>query len=284
MAAADGAGAAAIAVTARPEGSAAGRDEVAGALPNAGTGASEREKTSLSTKRSSIAGSGDVAGADSIGRRATSTSTRGSDTASLDSERDGRPDDAVKSDEYTTRRLDTIALDAGSPVAHSEGAHRPVAAPGGVDMAHRIASLLQLQANAAARPMSHVVLRLDAADGGPELIRIGIRDRAVDAMLALRDPVAAGHLEAQIGDLQQALGRHGLTGDALKVELLGPRTLEAVWFGAQASIPAGTSVMTEQRGGGQEPPTSHTPPRWSRGGDDGQGSSRRRHDSSNREM
>src|SRR5690606_8572933 len=151
--------------------------------------------------------------AGSMGRDAASADARGGDAGSADADRDQHLDGAAKSHDRAAKRLDAVASGNASAVARADVAHQPVAATGGVELAHRIASLLQLQASAAARPMSKVVLRLDDADGGPELIRIGIRDRAVDAMLSTRDPVAASRLEAQIGDLQQALGRHGLQSD-----------------------------------------------------------------------
>lgn len=273
-----GAGAAAAgAVTARAMGSPKGAGDVADAMQSAGETPAIGDVGSGTAVRPSATGASALARPGSLGREAASADAQGGDAGSADADREQHLDAATKSHDRAAQRLDAIASGNASALARTDGAQQPIAAAGGVDLAHRIASLLQLQATAAARPMSHVVLRLDDADGGPELIRIGIRDRAVDAMLSTRDPVAASRLEAQIGDLQQALGRHGLQSDSLRVELLGPRTIEAALLGVRAGATA------EHRGGGQQPPAYHTPPRDHRGGDHGERPSRRHHDSSNRD-
>ncbi len=263
--------------TTRAAPSAEGADGVAGALASPGEISAGRDAKSGVATRPNPAGAAEAARAGPMGRDAASADARSGDSESPASDRDQRLDAAAKSHDGAAHRSEAIASGNASALAHPDGAHRPLAGVGGVDLAHRIASLLQLQADAATRPMSHVVLRLDDADGGPELIRIGVRDHAVDAMLSTRDPAAASRLEAQIGDLQQALGRHGLQSDSLRVELLGPRTIEAALLGVR------TGATAEQRGGGQQPSAYHTPPRDQRGGDHGERQSRRHHDSSNRD-
>jgi hypothetical protein len=171
----------------------------------------------------------------------------------------------------------TSALLSGAPSTASTNALRHVGALGGADVAERIARVLQLQSDGASRPLSHVVLRLDDGDGNPDLIRVGVRGSGVDATLALRDPAVAGRLEAQIGELHQALGRHGLTGESLQVQLLASEALDAVRLGGRLVAPSASGGATLGQRQEHQPPSGHTPPRDQRGGNNSQSQQRPRH-------
>jgi hypothetical protein len=101
----------------------------------------------------------------------------------------------------------------------------------GVDVAARVARVLELQEGASARPLSSILLRLDNPAGGEDRIRVDLRGTSVDARLDLNDPAEAQRLGARIGDLRQALERQGLEADALRIRATGvarPDAAEAV--------------------------------------------------------
>jgi hypothetical protein len=139
----------------------------------------------------------------------------------------------------------------------------------GADVAERIARVLQLQNDAALRPLSQMVLRLDAEEGS-EMIRVGVRGTAVDAMLALRDGGTATRAQAQLGELHRALTRHGLTTDSLHVQLMAAEALDGAARLAPVTNTATGSRTDHQPGDGQLPARDH------RGGGGEQSSSRHR--------
>jgi hypothetical protein len=118
---------------------------------------------------------------------------------------------------------------AGRSISGSATA-APVAGGFGVDVAARVARVLEMQEGASARPLSSILLRLDNPAGGEDRIRVDLRGNSVDAQLDLQDPAEAQRLGARIGDLKQALERQGLDAEALRVRAstLRPDAAEAV--------------------------------------------------------
>lgn len=86
-----------------------------------------------------------------------------------------------------------------------------------VDMAARIARVLEAQEAAGPRSLSSVLLRLDNAAGGEDRIRVDMRGTAVDARLELGDEATARRADAQLHELRAALNRSGLDAQTLRV-------------------------------------------------------------------
>jgi hypothetical protein len=110
-------------------------------------------------------------------------------------------------------------LGVGTPARAASEVSRGevVIAPARVDLASRVARLLDLQEHAATRPVSHMTLRLDNAAGGEDRIRVDLRGLSVGATIDLSDPAAADRVSARIAELQRALERQGLETESLRV-------------------------------------------------------------------
>jgi hypothetical protein len=79
---------------------------------------------------------------------------------------------------------------------------------------------------AAPRQLSHLTLRLENAAGGEDRIRVDLRSGAglaaeVGARIDVADAGEAGRLAARAGELRDALARHGLSADAVRVGAAG---------------------------------------------------------------
>ncbi|MDF1505252.1 hypothetical protein PYV61_20045, partial [Roseisolibacter sp. H3M3-2] len=83
----------------------------------------------------------------------------------------------------------------------------------------------RFEAAAAGRGVSSLELRVDNAAGGEDRIRVDVRGVTVDARIDVKDADAADRLAARVGDLRDALGRQGLTADALRAAA-SPRASE----------------------------------------------------------
>lgn len=100
------------------------------------------------------------------------------------------------------------------------GTHAPTAAPqAGVAQAERVADIQQMRADAPAAPISRMTLDVDGVNGA-ERITIGVRGNTVNAHIAT-DADTAGHLRLHTAELQDALGRHGLDGDTVRISAAG---------------------------------------------------------------
>jgi hypothetical protein len=133
-------------------------------------------------------------------------------------------DSTVTEGEASAART-TLETDATRAVTATERTRGANAATGSLvrdgqvahaDASERIARLLKLQDDAADRPMSHVLLRLDGPDG-VDRIRIDLRGGSVGTSMDINDGAAAERLTAHLGELQQALQQHGLEADTMTV-------------------------------------------------------------------
>jgi len=149
------------------------------------------------------------------------------------------------------------------------------------DATERIARVLRIQESGSDRPLSSVMLRLDHPDGGEDRIRIDLRGRTIGATLDVADPRAAEQLRAHTPELQQALQRQGLEGEAMVVRTTGRTTDSAVLNASAAAAErdvARAASATASDGGGSTAKDSRTPPRasYERDGTDQQRSRQRR--------
>jgi hypothetical protein len=121
-------------------------------------------------------------------------------------------------------RAVTVA-DAGSAVGalHSsvdrvlDGGVPRVQAPAGSTAAARAEAIAVLREDAPAPSVSSLTMTLDTPTGAEE-IRVNLRGGAVGAQISTSNAALADRLRMQTADLQDALGRHGLETEPLRVQ------------------------------------------------------------------
>jgi hypothetical protein len=86
----------------------------------------------------------------------------------------------------------------------------------GAASAERVADIQQLRADAPAGPVSRMTLNLDAPDGGQDRITIDLRGNSVGTQIST-DAANADRLRVRTAELQDALGRHGLESDSVRI-------------------------------------------------------------------
>lgn len=91
-----------------------------------------------------------------------------------------------------------------------------VAAPAGAEAFDRAMEAQRVRDNAPARSVSQLTLQVDAPDGGKDEITIGMRGTSVNTHI-LTDTQNAERLRTRTGELQHALGRHGLEADTVRI-------------------------------------------------------------------
>ena len=86
----------------------------------------------------------------------------------------------------------------------------------GAAAAERVADLQQLRADAPAGAVSRMTLNIDGADGGQDRITIDVRGNAVTTQITT-DAASADRLRVRTAELQDALSRHGLESDSVRI-------------------------------------------------------------------
>ncbi len=99
-------------------------------------------------------------------------------------------------------------LDAGAP---------RVQAPAGSTAAARAEAIAVLREDAPAPSVSSLTMKIDTPTGAEE-IRVNLRGGAVGAQISTNNAALADRLRMQTADLQDALGRHGLETEPLRVQ------------------------------------------------------------------
>lgn len=132
-------------------------------------------------------------------------------------------------------------------------ASAPVAGLSRSDATERIARVLRIQESGGDRPLSSVLLRLESPDGGEDRIRIDLRGRSVGATLDVADPRAAEQLRLHVTELQDALQRQGLEGEAMVVRTtqrsMDASTLTATAVAAERDVLRTASASASDGGG-----------------------------------
>lgn len=90
----------------------------------------------------------------------------------------------------------------------------------GVLAAERVSDLQQLRDNAPAGSVSRMTLTVDTPDGGTDQITIDLRGATVDTQITT-DAASADRLRMRTAELQDALGRHGLESDSVRISASG---------------------------------------------------------------
>ncbi len=108
------------------------------------------------------------------------------------------------------------AMQAGGPTALSSSTTtESTTALHAVTAADRVADVQQLQADAPAGAMSRMTLDVDGPNG-PQRITVDLRGNSVGAHITT-DADSADRMRLHTGELEDALGRHGLTADSVRI-------------------------------------------------------------------
>jgi hypothetical protein len=116
--------------------------------------------------------------------------------------------------------LDNLsAVGALSPTATRllDGDTLKVTMPVGSDSASRAEAIAVLREDAPLRALSSLTMQLDSPDG-PEQVRVTLRGGVVDTQVTTSNGALADRLRMQTASLQDALGRHGLETENVKVQ------------------------------------------------------------------
>lgn len=89
-------------------------------------------------------------------------------------------------------------------------------ASAGVRAAERVADMQDQRDNAPAGSMSRMTLSVDAPDGGQDRITVDVRGTSVGTRIDT-DSINADRLRMHTADLQDALGRHGLESESVRI-------------------------------------------------------------------
>ncbi len=132
------------------------------------------------------------------------------------------------------------ALQQGTPAtAGTERISQPTAVDAsahvGSTQAQRVSDIQALRADAPASPLNRMTLNIDGANGEKQQVTVDVRGNVVSTQINT-DAATADRLRMRTADLQDALGRHGLESDTVKISGLKPAE----------SLDAGRAVGTER--------------------------------------
>jgi uncharacterized protein YcbK (DUF882 family) len=103
---------------------------------------------------------------------------------------------------------------SSSPTPAGDGV--PVIRAAGAASAERVSDVQQLRDNAPAGSVSRLTLDVDAPNGGQDRITIDLRGSNVGTQIST-DAANAERLRLRTAELQDALGRHGLESDSVRI-------------------------------------------------------------------
>ncbi len=182
-----------------------------GAVRNDGLGGS----IAGAAMASATSGAGATAGRDRDARR---EGTGRGDGGRADLDGIGGPGAARDREEMA--QVGIPAFGGRPTAAHSATGAGGTAPAAGAEAAQRVADLQALRDGAPAGAVSQLTMDIDTADGGSERITVGLRGSAVGAHIAT-DPATAERLRLRTAELQEALGRHGLEAEQVRISVNG---------------------------------------------------------------
>ena len=130
-------------------------------------------------------------------------------TDKRESERGPRPESDNASPAFGVRGP-VAAANLGSAAAER------AASPAGAAAFDRVLEAQRIRDAAPARPVSQLTLQVDAPNGRTDEITIGMRGNSVNTQI-LTDAQNAERLRMRTGELQDALTRHGLESDSVRI-------------------------------------------------------------------
>ncbi len=121
------------------------------------------------------------------------------------------------------RTTDALHAPVSAPLPTAFASPLPTA-PGtvqGPDVAARLEAVERIRDVQASQPISRLIMDVPDANGGVDRIAVRMRGSAVDASLAIHDPVAAARLAARTDVLQATLEARGYESGVLQVRANG---------------------------------------------------------------
>jgi hypothetical protein len=186
-----------------------------GAVRSDGLGGSVTGSVAGAAMASATSGAGATAGRDGDARRdGTGRGDGGRGRADVDGI--GGPGAARDREEMAQAGIP--AFGARPVAAHSATGAGGTAPAAGAEAAQRVADLQALRDGAPAGAVSQLTMDIDTADGGSERITVGLRGSAVGAHIAT-DPATAERLRLRTAELREALGRHGLEAEQVRISV-----------------------------------------------------------------
>jgi hypothetical protein len=91
----------------------------------------------------------------------------------------------------------------------------------GSTQAQRVSDIQALRADAPAAPLNRMTLNIDGANGVKQQVTVDLRGNVVSTQINT-DAATADRLRMRTADLQDALGRHGLESDTVKISGIKP--------------------------------------------------------------
>ena len=183
-----------------------------------------------------------------------SVAVQGGDAASKSTTRDRAHDPDAHATPRTTTlgvdRSDVVAMPFAAPTHATvrAGVVDAIAAP---DQASRVERIDTLAAQAAAQPVSSMVLTMDDGNGGTDRVRVDVRGTSVASSIEVRDQQSAAELSARTGELTRALEAHGLEADSVRVRAVaaerpGTDALRSALGGSAASTRSMAGVLNTE--------------------------------------
>jgi hypothetical protein len=115
-----------------------------------------------------------------------------------------------------------------------------VAAGNSASTAERVGKILDVRDASQARPLSHMTVTLDNANGGTDRIRVDVRGSAVHTTISTGDHAGADKMSLRTGELQHALEQQGLESGSIHVAMSSAQT------GAGGSQHQGNGSLQQQ--------------------------------------
>jgi len=171
------------------------------------------------------------------------------------SDRDARPSQPLAA---------PVAGEGAAIALPTASAPRGADAPGAVsaigpNQGARVDQIDALHDQAAAQPVSSMVLNVDDGHGGTDRIRVDVRGASVASTIDVRDPQGAAQLADRSGELARALEAHGLESEGVRV-----RTVAAPTNADALRAAAGGEVSTTRGLAGALATEASTPSRRDR--------------------
>jgi len=135
-------------------------------------------------------------------------------------DRGGKPThehhDAAPAGDSTANAYGAVNGDRSAAKVTGVAQTAPASAATASEPAQRIADIQQRRADAPATPLNRMTLRIDGAAGTPEQIIVDLRGQAVHTQITT-DTATADRMRLRTADLQEALGRHGLESEGVRI-------------------------------------------------------------------
>jgi hypothetical protein len=111
----------------------------------------------------------------------------------------------------------------------------------GTTAAQRVAHVIAAREDAPARPLSQIVMSVDAGNGTTDRIQLNLRGASLNATIDAGDQRAAHAMSARSGELVRTLTREGMDVESLQVRAAASVSAPAAPDASQRSSDSSTS-------------------------------------------